>query len=168
MSKVYLAMYKARGNLVDKIIRLCTGKPYSHCEVIEEGYELICYSDWVTDKDRVSSVPCYRLYSSSPRDDGVRCKTILQEKFKSENWDLIQISHLTSGQKIKQFYEQTQGKKYDFLGAIGCVLPLRQKPSRYYCSEWCYEAILGEAPKKALSPNKLAELIKGGFTSHKV
>lgn len=142
---VYLAMYKARGNWVDKIIRFFSGKPYSHCEVaIQTGLSV------------------YQCYSSSPRDGGVRVKTM---RLPADKWDLIPV-HTDSD--VVDFFQRTAGKKYDFIGAIGCVLPVRQKPSRYYCSEWCYEAILGVAPKKALSPNKLAELIKGGFTSHKV
>lgn len=142
---VYLALYKAPGNIVDKIIRLFTGKPYSHCEVaIKIGASV------------------YQCYSSSPRDGGVRVKTM---RLPADKWDLIPV-HTDSD--IVDFFQRTGGKKYDFIGAIGCVLPLRQKPSRYYCSEWCHEAIFGTQPKKALSPNKLAELIKGGFTSHKV
>ncbi|OOF50917.1 hypothetical protein BKK54_04265 [Rodentibacter genomosp. 1] len=144
MSKVYLAMYKAKGNWVDKVIRLFTGKPYSHCELaVANGDKYLCYS-------------------SSPRDGGVRVKTM---RLPTDKWDLIPV-HTDSD--IVDFFQRTGGKKYDFIGAIGCVLPVRQKASRYYCSEWCYEAIWGVAPKKALSPNKLAELIKGGFTSHKV
>lgn len=142
---VYLAMYKARGNWVDKIIRLFTGKPYSHCEVVIK-----------------TGLSVYQCYSSSPRDGGVRVKTM---RLPTDKWDLIPV-HTDSD--IVDFFQRTGGKKYDFIGAIGCVLPLRQKPSRYYCSEWCHEAIFGEPPKKALSPNKLAELIKGGFTLHKV
>ncbi|URL01228.1 hypothetical protein L4F91_06700 [Avibacterium sp. 20-126] len=137
MSKVYLAMYKARGNWVDKIIRLFTGKPYSHCELaIQFG-----------DK--------YQCYSSSPRDGGVRTKPM---HLSADKWDLIPLA--ISGQKATAFYQKTKGKKYDFIGAIGCVLPLRQKPSRYYCSEWCYEAVFGQAPKEAISPNRLARILK--------
>lgn len=140
MSNVYLAMYKAEGNWVDKVIRLFTGKPYSHCEIAVEVVEGLPY-----------------CYSSSPRDGGVRRKIM---KLPKEKWDLIPLPY-TRGQKVEDFYQKTRGKKYDFLGAIGCVLPLRQKPSRYYCSEWCYEAILGQAPKTAISPNQLTSLLLG-------
>lgn len=138
MSRVYLAMYKAKGNWVDKVIRLFTGKPYSHCELaVANGDKYLCYS-------------------SSPRDGGVRYKAM---RLTEDKWDLIPITGVSVAQ-IAQFYGKTVGKKYDFIGAIGCVLPLRQKPSRYYCSEWCYEAIFGTQPKKALSPNDLAKLCK--------
>lgn len=136
MSKVYLAMYKARGNWVDKIIRLFTGKPYSHCELaVANGDKYLCYS-------------------SSPRDGGVRYKAM---HLSEDKWDLIPITGVSVAQ-ITQFYGKTAGKKYDFVGAIGCALPLRQKPSRYYCSEWCYEAVFGQAPKTAISPNQLAQI----------
>lgn len=147
MSKVYLAMYKAEGNWVDKIIRLFTGKPYSHCEIAVEVVEGMPY-----------------CYSSSPRDGGVRRKIM---KLPKEKWDLIPLPY-TSGQKVEAFYQKTRDKKYDFLGAVGCVLPLRQKPSRYYCSEWCYEAIWGIQPRKTVSPNQLAKMIKEEITLHKV
>lgn len=139
MSKVYLAMYKAEGDWVDKVIRLFTGKPYSHCEIAVEVVEGMPY-----------------CYSSSPRDGGVRRKIM---KLPKEKWDLIPLPY-TSGQKVEAFYQKTRGKKYDFLGAVGCVLPLRQKPSRYYCSEWCYEAIFGKAPDKPISPNRLSQIVE--------
>ncbi|OAQ15037.1 enoyl-CoA hydratase [Bibersteinia trehalosi Y31] len=162
MSKVYLAMYKAEGNWVDKVIRLFTGKPYSHCEIFIETVEL----RKVYDEDfepTLRALPCYKAYSSSPRDGGVRCKTITRPTntyggaFKPENWDLFLLPY-ASGQKVEAFYQKTRGKKYDFLGAVGCVIPIREKPNRWYCSEWCYQAITGD--HKQLSPNKLAEYVK--------
>lgn len=139
MSKVYLAMYKADGDWVDKIIRLFTGKPYSHCEIAVEVVEGLPY-----------------CYSSSPRDGGVRRKIM---KLPKEKWDLIPLPY-TSGQKVEAFYQKTRGKKYDFLGAVACVLPLPERTSRYFCSEWCYEAILGKAPDKPISPNRLSQIVE--------
>lgn len=139
MSKVYLAMYKAEGNWVDKVIRLFTGKPYSHCEIAVEVVEGMPY-----------------CYSSSPRDGGVRRKIM---KLPKDKWDLIPLPY-TSGQKVEDFYQKTRGKKYDFFGAIACVLPLPERTSRYFCSEWCYEAILGKAPDKPISPNRLSQIVE--------
>lgn len=166
MSKVYLAMYKAEGNWVNKVIRLFTGKPYSHCEIfVEDGmFDTVFDENW--ERIRVWR-PCYKAYSSSPRDGGVRMKEISKPsrircneyngEFKPENWDLIPLPTV-SGQKIEDFYQKTRGKKYDFFGAIGVVLGIREKPNRWYCSEWCYQAITGE--HKQLSPNELAEYVK--------
>ena len=142
MSKVYLAMYKAEGNWVDKIIRLFTGKPYSHCEIAVEVVEGLPY-----------------CYSSSPRDGGVRRKIM---KLPKEKWDLIPLPTVSS-QKIEAFYQKTKGKKYDFLGAVGCVLPLPERTNRYFCSEWCYEAIFGKTPDKPISPNRLAQIVEKVF-----
>ncbi|WP_116743864.1 hypothetical protein [Actinobacillus suis] len=136
MSNVYLAMYKADGDWVDKVIRVFTGKPYSHCEIA------------------VANAGKYLCYSSSPRDGGVRCKAM---RLPADKWDLIPIDHLTSGELAQQFYAQTKGKKYDLLGAIGVVLFRLQSPKRYFCSEWCYELIFGRA--KTISPNKLFKLV---------
>lgn len=134
---VYLAMYKAKGNWVDWVIRKTTGYPYSHCEL---------------------AIPAgngqYHCYSSSPRDGGVRCKTM---PLPEADWDLLPLRQ-TSGGKIVNFYQRTQGKKYDFFGAIGVVLGIREKPNRWYCSEWCYQAITGKPAQ--LSPNQLAKWAK--------
>ena len=82
--------------------------------------------------------------------------------FKPENWDLIPLPH-TSSRQIKAFYQKTRGKKYDFLGAVGCVLPLPERRNRYFCSEWCYEAIFGKTPDKPISPNRLAQIVEMYF-----
>ena len=139
MSKVYLAMYKAKGDWVDKVVRLFTGKPYSHCEIAVEIVEGLPY-----------------CYSSSTRDGGVRRKMMILE---SEHWDLIPLPQV-SGQKIEAFYQQTRGKKYDFLGAIACVLPLPERKSRYFCSEWCYEALYCKPLGTPISPNQLANITR--------
>ena len=141
MSKVYLAMYKAKGNWVDKVISLFTGKPYSHCEIAVEIVEGMPY-----------------CYSSSPRDGGVRRKMMTLPK---DKWDLIPLPR-TSGQEIEAFYQKTKGKKYDFFGAVACVLPLPERTSRYFCSEWCYEAIFCKA-SKPISPNRLSQIVEMVF-----
>ena len=50
--KAKIAFYKAKGNIIDKSIRLWTRSKYSHCEIV-------IGENW---------------YSSSPRDKGVRAK----------------------------------------------------------------------------------------------
>ncbi|WP_419851648.1 hypothetical protein [Actinobacillus pleuropneumoniae] len=131
---IYLAMYKAKGNWVDCVIRLFTGKPYSHCEIA------------------VSNGKNYLCYSSSPRDGGVRFKAM---PLPSDKWDLIPLD-LTVPQ-VAEFYHKTVGKKYDFWGAVGVVLFRLENPKRYFCSEWCYELIFGK--RKTISPNQLFKLV---------
>lgn len=78
-------------------------------------------------------------------------------EFKPENWDLIPLTHIDS-QQIENFYQKTKGEKYDFLGAVGGIFHILEKTNRWYCSEWCYQAITGE--HKQLSLNELADLFR--------
>lgn len=139
MANVYLASYKAKGDWVDRVIRLTTGEPYSHSEIV------------------IREPDGYYWYSSSPRDGGVRCKKMPIAQGK---WDFKPLPHVKA-KDVRKFYQRTKGKPYDYLGAVGCVLPLHEIPSRYYCSEWCFEAIFGYRPNGSISPNELATLLKG-------
>lgn len=139
MSKVYLAMYKAKGNWADKVIRLFTGKPYSHCEIAVEVVEGMPY-----------------CYSSSPRDGGVRCKIInVSDRSK---WDLVELPNVTEAQ-VKAYFEQTQGKKYDLWGALGVVFGFKQRGEKFFCSEWCFNAIFNSGQGWRFSPNQLAVIL---------
>ena len=46
MSAVQLAMYKAKGDLFNGLIRWWTGSQYSHCELVVRG---VCYSSTIRD-----------------------------------------------------------------------------------------------------------------------
>lgn len=135
MSSVYVAFYKAEGNCVDKANRLFTRGKYSHCELVisrADGY--------------------FNCYSSSPRDGGVRLKIM---QLPPQSWDLIPV-HTLSKQRLKRFFNLTQGKKYDFLGAIGVVIHwIKQRQNRYFCSEWVAELLEFKNPSK-YSPQRLA------------
>ncbi|MPX07949.1 enoyl-CoA hydratase, partial [Moraxella catarrhalis] len=43
----------------------------------------------------------------------------------------------------------------DLLGALGVVLGLRQHTHKYFCSEWCFEAITNKQDGWRFSPNDL-------------
>ncbi|STZ75318.1 hypothetical protein [Bergeriella denitrificans] len=153
MTRVYLACYKGgrdwkgwkqawpylKARAADRLIRLFTRGPYSHCEiaVAERGGR-------------------YRCYSSSVRDGGVRLKTM---PLPSEKWDLIPLPPETAA-AAAALYEQTKAAGYDWRGALGTVLGLRQSRTRWFCSEWCARALrLSEA--WTYSPNCLAALMRG-------
>lgn len=150
---MYLAVYKGnregrgwdvfKARAADWAIRLFTRGQYSHCELV---------------------VPLidgkYQCYSASIRDGGVRCKVMELPLVK---WDLIPVK--LAQRDVHLFFEQTQGKPYDLLGALGVVLPLRQSGRAWFCSEWCAAALGLERPHKH-SPNSLARLVLrgvGGF-----
>ena len=144
--KVYLALYKAKGNWQDRIIRLFTKGKYSHCElVVEELVEWGQY-DWREE---------YTFYSSSPRDGGVRCK---QMDLNRNTWDLIELPH-AKVEEITAFFNRTSGQKYDWWGVLGIILGIKHKRSRYFCSEWCWEA-LGNLEGWRFSPSDLAVIFK--------
>ena len=137
-NKTYLAFYKGKGNWMDKLIRLFTRGQYSHVELA------IYKGDWRFD-----------CYSSSPRDGGVREKTMALNPM---NWDFIPVD--IEQAKIVDFYYETRGMKYDFLGAIGLVIPfLHQDKKKWFCSEWCANVLGLEKPSQ-YSPVKLSESIK--------
>lgn len=136
MTRVYLALYKADGNIYDKLVRWRTGGWYSHCELVIDGV----------------------FYTASNRDGGVRAKVIVPD----ENWDLIPIPGADAKQVRSLFY-RTAGDKYDWLGIVGHALGLRFIRSWWgwwICSRWCAKA-LGLPRSWAFNPQDLADYYGG-------
>ena len=149
MTKVYLALYKGKGDWVDKLIRLATKGRYSHCEMAVEQRRY-------KSGDRCLPEVSYICYSSSPRDGGVRCKVIDVDD--TSKWDLIELSNVTEEQ-INAYFEQTNGQKYDLWGALGVVFGFKQRGERFFCSEWCFNAIFNSEQGWRFSPNQLAVIL---------
>ncbi|PVX40516.1 hypothetical protein C8D76_10389 [Pasteurella langaaensis DSM 22999] len=157
-NRVYLALYKGnrsgtgfevwKSRLGDWLTRNLTRGKYSHCEIA------IKRQRWLSGSHYEHEI-VYDCYSSSIRDGGVRCKQI---DIDSGKWDLIPLKDVTE-QQIKQYFEKTKGKKYDWLGAIGVVLKCNQDKRKYFCSEFCAESLgFGEAWR--FSPNDLSAILK--------
>jgi len=136
-----LAFYKAKGNFIDRLIRFWTIGPYSHVEIIDEdGY----------------------MYSSSPRDKGVRKKA---HEFNPDKWDYVEVE--INPKILEEFYEETKGESYDLIGILGFVIPVKDRTNRWFCSEWCsnvlkisgHKAMWKQEPSK-ISPNRLYKLLK--------
>lgn len=141
--KVYLACYKGKAQkrlhrICDNITKFFTRGDYSHCEIA------------VFDGEK------YHCYSSSIRDGGVRSKII---DLKPEHWDLFPLPQLSQIQ-IQRYFNATAGHGYDLLGALGCVSGIRQHQSKYFCSEWCFNAIFQSEQGWRFSPSQLAEIVK--------
>lgn len=133
MKKIYVAFYKYKRpvkslqslwfRVADEVTKFFTKGKYSHCElaVEQEDGSFLCYS-------------------SSVRDKGVRKKVIdIKEQ---DKWDLEEVTHLkVTSESIEEFYQNTKDKKYDLTGALGVVLRLKDNGNKYFCSEWCAEAI---------------------------
>lgn len=145
---VYLALYKGRkkGNnlnsllarLSDWLTRKLTKGEYSHCEIVlvNDGLSL--------------------CYSASIRDGGVRKKEMTLD---SEKWDLIKLERVSESQ-VRHYFDKTKGAKYDWWGAIGIVLGVKQKRSKFFCSEWCFNCIKGSDQGWRFSPNDLNEIFR--------
>ncbi|VTX83770.1 enoyl-CoA hydratase [uncultured Aggregatibacter sp.] len=144
MAKVYLALYKHQRSwlkepikfIADRITRFFTKGTYSHCEIaVERGSN------------------GYDCYSSSVQDGGVRCKRI--DVSDASKWDLLSLDDVSEDQ-IKAYFNRTCGAKYDWWGALGIVLGVKQKRSKYFCSEWCFNAIHGGESGWYFTPNQLS------------
>lgn len=94
-------------------------------------------------------------YSSSVRDKGVRSKLI---DLNSGKWDLkeIQLTEQEVRKSLDRFLV-IEGKSYDFLGAIGVVLPLiEDSKSKFFCFEVVAEMLEMPNPSK-VTPVELEE-----------
>ena len=137
---IKVAFYKGKGNWIDWCIRFWTRSIYSHVELVfipNDGSMV-------------------RLLSSSQRDRGVRYKMIPRKYFKPENWLLIDASTMIDIHALHEFYIQRHGYKYDLKGILlSQFLPLkRHSKQRYFCSEFCAEA-LGFSNPHEYSPQDL-------------
>lgn len=159
-NQVYLALYKGRktglkpsdliARFSDWLTRKLTKGAYSHCEIAVERMEF-------TQGDHYEHEVIYDCYSSSIRDGGVRCKQIdVRDRAK---WDLIPLNEVTE-ERIKAYFNRTSGAKYDWWGALGIVLGIKQKRSKYFCSEWCFNAIVNSEEGWRFSPNQLAAMVR--------
>ncbi|AXP54248.1 enoyl-CoA hydratase [Haemophilus influenzae] len=154
MAKVYLAMYKHKRDwckepvkaIADRITRFFTKGGYSHCEIAVQRIEF-------TNGHHYEHHTVWDCYSSSVQDGGVRCKQI--DVYDREKWDLIPLDGVTEAQ-IKAYFDRTLGCKYDWWGALGIVLGIKQKRSKYFCSEWCFNALRNTDQGWRFSPNQLA------------
>ena len=145
---LYLALYKGnregwgiasiKARFGDWITRKITRSIYSHCEI---------------------AVPLsgggYACYSSSIRDGGVRVKKM---DLPSKKWDLIELPGVTAAD-LDRVWQAAQGKRYDWSGAIGTVLKIRQGREKWVCSDFC-AAVIGFGEPSKYSPGDLAAAMK--------
>lgn len=133
---IRLALYKAPGDISDKLIRLWTRSAYSHCELV---------------------LPDGRFVSSSPRDGGVRAKILDADP---DSWDFLPLPWLEQS-AVEALLETEAGAGYDWPGILGSqIFPLgMQSRSRWFCSEFCAAAQGLEHPQR-YSPGALAELAR--------
>ena len=151
MKKVIIAFRKASNpdaTWKDKLIAWWTHGPYSHVEYVyeENGKYIEC--------------------SASPKDGIVRCKP---HKYDPIVWDYVELYISDRNYDIaKQFYESISGKKYDWAGILGFIIPVfRDRDDMWFCSEtvtnvmkiFGYKAFWTIDPSET-SPNKLYKLLQ--------
>lgn len=136
MGLIYLALYKGKGTLFNRLIRLWTRSAYSHCELV---------------------MPDGHWLSASATDGGVRAKQISQNP---EHWDLLPLPWANKGQ-IERLFSANQSKGYDWLGIFASqILPMGiDNKSRMFCSEFCAVA-LGFDSAQRYSPALLSEVVE--------
>lgn len=111
------AFYIGKGNYLDKIIRWRTSSDTSHVELIVGN----------------------SMFSSSPRDGGVRMRPLTTN---ASNWRIVDIPNIKND-AIYEFYDQTRGASYDWIGAVvgaGAAVDVQSK-NKWFCSEWCAHAL---------------------------
>ena len=131
---VQLALYKARGNWLNRLICWWTRSPYSHCELVING----------------------TCYSSSIRDGGVRGKAMA---LPSASWDLIDLPW-ADPQQAQSWFDRHAGERYGWLDLLtGQLLGMRRDGRGVFCSEAC-AAALGLPDATRHSPGSLGDLVR--------
>ena len=157
-NRIYLAFYKHKRSFLkeplkavaDAVTRFFTKGKYSHCELTVERMEF-------TQGNHYEYETVFDCYSASVQDGGVRCKQI--DVSDQSKWDLMAIDGVTEEQ-IKAYFAKTVGHTYDWWGALGVVLGIKQKRSKYFCSEWCFNVIFGSEEGWRFSPNQLSAMVR--------
>ncbi len=147
MNDVYVAFYKHKRKITslktllfyifDTLTRVLTRGKYSHCEIAIKRDDGL-----------------YDCYSASVRDGGVRMKTMALNDGK---WDLVSIE--CDKQQIIDYYRKTQNHGYDFFGAVGIVLPIREDREKAFCSEWVYNCLFDSEQGWRFDPNDLRVIL---------
>ena len=131
MSAVQLAMYKAKGDFFNGLIRWWTGSLYSHCELVIHG---VCFS-------------------SSVRDGGVRGKCMA---LPAGSWDVIPIPW-ADADSVTQWFADHERDRYGWLDLLtGQLLGMQRDHRGVFCSEACAKA-LGLRNSTRMSPQALLD-----------
>ncbi|ERI52170.1 hypothetical protein N878_01175 [Pseudomonas sp. EGD-AK9] len=135
MGLIYLALYKGKGRLFNRLIRLWTRSRYSHCEIV---------------------MPDGRWLSASAMDGGVRAKYI---ELNLAHWDLIPLPWANTN-RIAHLFRQHAGKGYDWAGIFFSQLLASGLHSRrrMFCSEFCAAALGFDTSAQRFSPAMLGEV----------
>ena len=112
--KLYICFHKPK-RLIGHLIALWTLGKYSHCEFIYNG----------------------QIFLSNP--GGVRTRKFEYQK----NMEIYELDKNIDPKDVIEFFRTAQGKGYDYLGILGQFFYADkvQDDNRYFCSEFCLNAI---------------------------
>ena len=131
MSNVQLAMYKAKGDFFNGLIRWWTGSQYSHCELVVRG----------------------TCYSSSVRDGGVRAKVMA---LSSDKWNVIDLPW-ADDDAVTDWFIAHERDSYGWLDLLtGQLLGMQRDHRGVFCSEASAKAI-GLRNSTRMSPQGLLD-----------
>ena len=141
------------GNWADKLIRFKTATWKQR--VSGEWKDLPSHCELLFDNGQ--------MFSASFRENIVGFK---EHSYTGKAWCRLDID-LTDSQvlQVGRFAREQVGKKYDYLGILGFILPfVHQVQSRWFCSEVCSEALkqvdyLELQDSAKVSPAKLKQLV---------
>ena len=141
------------GNWADKLIRFKTATWKQRLS--GEWKDLPSHCELLFDNGQ--------MFSASMRENVVR---FTQYNYNGQAWYRVNVS-LTDSQilQIGRFAREQVGKKYDYLGVLGFVLPfVRQVKNRWFCSEVVSEALkqvgyLDIKDSSKVSPAKLKQIL---------
>ncbi len=121
--KVWIALYKGKGNLINKIVRWWSDSIYSHAEFI------------LSDKQTWIGISPF-----------IKARVVQRKvtNYDPDKWDFYEISITEEQHKlIIDFYNLTKGCRYDWAGMLlSQFLPFHIKEkNKWYCSEWILYAL---------------------------
>lgn len=143
MPHYFVAFYRGRGTMADKIVRYATRSPFSHCELIQSAET----------PRRGDTVTCI---SASGRDGGVRIKDIT---LKEGKWDIYAVPWAPKDTWARA--EAHLGRPYELWSMVFSQLFnfRRHSRERWFCSELVAHA-LGLSMPHAKSPGDLLRAIR--------
>lgn len=121
--KIKIAFFVGKGNWKNKVIRWWTKSPFSHVELV-----LPDEKTWISISPFLTSKVAARV----------------KEHISRDNWKFVEIEVTEQQVKvIKEFYEFTEGCRYDWIGMLlSQFLPFHiKRRNKWYCSEWIAYAL---------------------------
>lgn len=130
---MYLAFKIKATSFLERLVRFFTDSDAVHCELVTALH-----------RDQFFG------YTSLPLEGVVK----RWYSYDPDEWTFIEVR--ANPNDVLSFYEKAKGKKYDYLGCLGFVINVRENPNRYFCSEFCAEALSLKNPS-SYTPGRLME-----------